>query len=82
MLPEIQWGSEIQTSLDFEWSKRGWLAISVDFKWDLKSGNLEAQPSELRTNGPHLFRKHLKSGQKRLDFEWYGFQMVGATVTI
>ena len=22
----IQWGSEIRTSLDFEWSKRGWVA--------------------------------------------------------
>ena len=35
----IQWGSEIRPSLDFEWSKRGWVANSPDFKWDLKSGS-------------------------------------------
>ena len=33
----IQWGSKIQTSLDFEWSKRGWVANVLDFEWDLKS---------------------------------------------
>ena len=26
--------------LDFEWSKRGWVANSLDFEWDLKSGSL------------------------------------------
>ena len=26
-----QWGSEIQASLDFEWSKRGWVANGMDF---------------------------------------------------
>ena len=36
----IQWGSEIRTnSLDFEWSKRGWVANGLDIKWDLKSGS-------------------------------------------
>ena len=35
----IQWGSEIWTSLDFEWSKRGWVANGPNFKWDLKSGS-------------------------------------------
>ena len=35
----IQWGSEIWTSLDFKWSKRGWVANGLDFKWDLKSGS-------------------------------------------
>ena len=30
---------EIQTSLDFEWSKRGWVANGPDFQWDLKSGS-------------------------------------------
>ena len=32
-------GSDIQTSLDFEWSKRGWVANGLDFVWDLKSGS-------------------------------------------
>ena len=36
---EIQWGSEIRTSLDSEWSKRCWVANGVDFEWDLKSGS-------------------------------------------
>ena len=36
---EIQWGSEIWTSLDFEWSKKGWVADGPDFEWDLKSGS-------------------------------------------
>ena len=34
---ELQWGSEIGTPLDFEWSKRGWFAKGLDFEWDLKS---------------------------------------------
>ena len=29
----LQWGSEIRTSPDLEWSKTGWFA---DFEWDLK----------------------------------------------
>ena len=36
----LQWRSEIRTSLDFEWSKRGWVANVLDFEWDLKSGSL------------------------------------------
>ena len=32
----IQGGSEIWACLDFEWSKRGWVANNPDFKWDLK----------------------------------------------
>ena len=35
----LQWGSEFQTSLDYEWSKRGWVANGYDFEWDLKSGS-------------------------------------------
>ena len=35
----LQWGSEIQTSLEFEWSKREWVANGLDFEWDLKSGS-------------------------------------------
>ena len=34
---ELQWGSEIQTSLDFEWSKRGWVENGLDFELDLKN---------------------------------------------
>ena len=33
----IQWGSEICTSLYFEWSKRGWGENGPDFEWNLKS---------------------------------------------
>ena len=33
----IQWGFEIWTSLDFKWSKRGWIVNGPDFEWDLKS---------------------------------------------
>ena len=36
---DAQWGSEVQTGLDFEWPKQGWVAIDLDFKWDLKSGS-------------------------------------------
>ena len=36
---QIQWGSEIRPSLDFEWSKTGWVANGLDFEWDLKSGS-------------------------------------------
>ena len=32
----IEWGSEIKTSLNFKWSKRGWVANYLDFKWDLE----------------------------------------------
>ena len=33
----IQWESEIQTSLDFQWLKRGCVAANgLDFEWDLK----------------------------------------------
>ena len=35
----IQWGSEIGTSLDFEWSKRGCVVNGLVFKSDLKSGS-------------------------------------------
>ena len=70
-------GSEILTSLDFEWSNRGWFANGLDFKWDLKFWK---QPLEIRTNGRHFVKKHLKCGQKCPDFERSGFQMVG-TIT-
>ena len=31
----VQWRSEIWTSLDFKWSKRGWFANGPYFEWDL-----------------------------------------------
>ena len=34
---ELQWGSEIWTSLDFNSSKRGWVANGPNLEWDLKS---------------------------------------------
>ena len=36
---KIQWGSDVCISLDFEWSKRGWIANCLNFKWDLKTGS-------------------------------------------
>ena len=36
-VPKCSGGSEIWTSLDFKWLKRGWFANGPDFKWDLKS---------------------------------------------
>ena len=56
-------GSENRTSLDFKWSKIGWVA--------------NGQPFEIRTNGCHFIQNHLKFGQKCPDFEWSSFQMVG-----
>ena len=34
----FQMGNEIRTSLDFEWTERGWFANDLDFKCDLKLG--------------------------------------------
>ena len=36
---QIQWGSEMRTSLNFKWSKRVWVATGPDFERDLKSGS-------------------------------------------
>ena len=33
---------------------------------------LEAQEFGIWTNGSHVVKNHLKSGQKSLDFEWLG----------
>ena len=38
---------------------------------------MEAQPFEIRTNDCHFVKYHLKSRQKHMDFEWFGFRMVG-----
>ena len=35
----LQWGSEIHTSLDYKWLKKGWVVNGPDFEWDLKSGS-------------------------------------------
>ena len=49
---QVYWGSEICTSLDFEWrSKRVWATNGLDFEWDR---NLEAQLSEIQTNRRHF----------------------------
>ena len=59
---------KLDTSLDFEWSKRVWFA-----NWSglLKFLNRdpEVQPFENLTNGPHFVKKNLKPGQKCTDFE-------------
>ena len=40
--------------------------------------NPEAQLFEIRTNGSHFVKNHLKSWQKRQDFEWSYFGMTKA----
>ena len=68
----LQWGSEIQTSLDFEWSKRGWVANGLDFKWVLKYG------SPVIWNHCHFVKKTktFEIRKKCLNFECSGFWMV------
>ena len=51
------------TTVDFEGSKKGWVAISLDFKWDLKSGR------HLLKIWTNIVKNHLKSGQKHPDFK-------------
>ena len=71
----LQWGSKIWSSLDFEWSKRGWITNGLDFEWDLKSGSqIIWNPDKCL---PFCHIKHLKSRQKYHDLEWSGFWMVG-----
>ena len=72
-LKPIQWGSEIHPSLNFELSKRGWVANGLDLDGIRIP---EAQPFKIRTNGHHFVKSHLKLGQKHLDFEWSGSRMV------
>ena len=69
---QIQWGSEIQTSLDFEWSKRGWVANGLDFEWVLKYG------SPVIWNHCHFVKKTktFEIRKKCLNFECSGFWMV------
>ena len=75
----LQWGSEIWTSLDFLWSKRGCVAKGLDFEWDLKS---RSTTPEIRTIGCHFVKNHLKSGQKCPDSECSSFRMVGIAIAI
>ena len=64
----VQWGSEIRTSLDFEWSKRGWVSNGLYFEWDLKCWsptiwNLDKWPSFCqKTWNPN----HLKSALQKV----------------
>ena len=59
----IQWGSEIQISLDFEWSKKGLVANGPDFEWDLKSmsptDHWNTKPFEIRTSKSLVFKSHI-----------------------
>ena len=73
----VHWGSEIWTSLDFEWSKRGWVANGPYFKCDLKSGSPTIWNPDKCLHFVKKKKKKLKSGHKRLDFKWSSFQMVG-----
>ena len=68
---QIQWGSEIGTQSDFEWFKGGWFENGLISKgiW-----NLEARPLEIQKDGCHFVNYHLKSGEKRPDFEWLVFK--------
>ena len=36
-ITDLWWGSEIRTSLDFEWPKGGSIPNGLDFNWDLES---------------------------------------------
>ena len=64
----VHLGSEIQTSLDFKWLRRGWVTNGPDFEWDLKS----KRPSILNPDKCQPFCK------KHPDFERSGFRIVGA----
>ena len=60
------------------WIFNGQKEVGLKIVWILNGFcTPEAQPFELRTNGHHFVKHHLKSGQKCPDFEWSSFQMVG-----
>ena len=56
---------------DLVWISNGPKQVGLQMVW-ISNGiwNPEAQPFEIRTNGRHFVKNHLKSGQKRPDFEW------------
>ena len=66
-ITEVQWGSKIRTSMDFDGQKE--VGLQMIWFW---------MRFEIKTNGHYLVKSHLKSGQKHQDFEWSGFQMVRA----
>ena len=63
----VQWGSEIRTSLDFEWSKRGWVANGPGFEWDLKSGSPTIWN---RDKWPPFCQKSIEIWTKTAGFQW------------
>ena len=67
--------SEIHTRIYFIRSKRVSLANGLDIKWVLKSPSPKKQ-LKIQTHGRHFVKNYLKSRQKCLDIEWFGFQMV------
>ena len=77
-LPHYSWNLKS----DLVWISNSPKEVELQLVW-ISNGiwNSEAQPFEVRTNGRHFFQNQLKSGQKRPDFEWSGFQMFG-TMTI
>ena len=68
----LQWGYEIQISLDFKRSKRGWVVNCPDFEWDLKSGS----PTILKSGQvATILSKTKKSGFQIFPyFEWSDFR--------
>ena len=79
-------GTQVQAGAKFSgYLKSGPVQFSNDWKEvglqmiDLMNGvwNPEAQPFKIQTNGCHLVKNHLKSGQKSQNFKWSSFQMVG-----
>ena len=69
--------SEIPPSLDFEWSKRGWVANGLDFKWDLKSRSPTVWNPD---KGPPFCPKSFEIRTKTFgfwmfrDFKWLDFR--------
>ena len=51
------------------------IGLQMVWVWN-RIWNPEAQPFEIRKNGQHFFKNYLKSGQKHLDFEWFGLWML------
>ena len=58
---------------DLVWVLNGPKEIGLQMVWIVNGiWNPEAQPFEIRSNGRHFVKNHLKSKQKRPDFEWLG----------
>ena len=67
-------GTEIRTSLDFKWSKSGWVAYGPGYKWNLKSGSPTI--GNLDKWLPFC-QKPFETQTTPYDFEWSGFGLVG-----